>query len=441
MSVDRGDPEMRIPRNIDDTDQFYGFRTEDFVVALTPFFTALFISQSLLPETLAVLRLPLFASSILIGGLMLFFTPNHLTTREWIESIGHYIRRPKDVRHVSLEGNQAREGKDFPDEARAWELNERAQEITRVHRIHRDVGAVERDDGVFVGAVKVNPANMALASSARWDRMVKGWRDFINHNLDFPIQIYCTTEVLPVDEYMRQYEARASDRDIANRPIMKALLDDFTDWYPQYLSWQGTNQREYYIITTCSESELRETVVGEKGFIERLGDLPFIGKYFERYRASRDERSEGEIEEALVKSVEQRCRTIVKEGIMSLDGCSAERVSGVELAVMIKDYWQSTETDLDLDTEDLRSQPVVTYDDSTTFGTEYIASDGGFGDLKSPEARKDEVERIEAEKRHEKVDSGGQERTVEPERDDQPEPKQETEPPERAEPPVAEDDD
>lgn len=405
MSVDRGDPEMRIPRNIDDNDQVYGVRTEDIMVGLIPLGTALFISQSLLPEAASGLRVPLLVTGAVIGCLILFFTPPHLTTREWMESIGHHIRRPTEVRHVSYEGDNVREAKDYPDEARAWEVNERAQEITRVRRIHRDVGVLERDDDVMVGAVKVDPANMALASPERWQQMVGEWKNFINHNLDFPIQVYCTTKILPIEDYMSQYQSRASDPDIANRPIMKALLEEFTEWYPEYLSWQGTNQREYYILVTSSEEELRETDVGEKGVFEQAEAIPGLGKYIGSLRASRDERSEREIEAELIQSVEQRCRTVANEGVMPLAGCSADRVTGIELAVMIKEYWQSREAQVDTDESSLRGQPVVTSDLDTTFGTDNVATDGGFATLKSREKRQEEIERIEAEKRRQRVQS------------------------------------
>ena len=410
MSADRGDPEMRIPRDLNDNDQYLGYRTADLLAALVPAGVMLFLSQSILPSSMAGYQPFMIIGGLLIGVTMLFLTPNHLTVREWTESIVHHLRRPDRVRHLSMDYDNVREQKDHNMEARAWEVNQRTQELTRVKRVHVDAGAIERYDDTMVGAIKVEPANMALASSDRWRRMVEQWKSFINHNLEFPIQIYCTTSVFPVDDYLNQYRSRRSDADIENKPIMESLLEDFLEWYPEYLTWQGTNRREYYIIVTAEEEELRQSDIGEKTVLEKLSEVPGIGKYIDRLRASRDDRTEGEIEAALLKAVEQRCRTVAKQGIGDLKGCEATRVTGVELAVLIKEFWESEEVEIGADGENFRTQPAVTYDDSKTFGTEYLSTDGGYGELRSKESQRAEIERIRGEREREerRKRSGGE---------------------------------
>jgi len=138
-------------------------------------------------------------------------------------------------------------------------MNSRTQNEIHIERIHKQGGAVERTDGAVVGAVKVDPANMALAANREWEQIVNDWEGYLDNTVDYPIQIYSTTKTFPVEEYMSQYNSRLNDPDVKNRPVLKALIQSFTSWYSEYLGYQGTNQREFYIVIAVQEHEVHQT--------------------------------------------------------------------------------------------------------------------------------------------------------------------------------------
>ncbi len=376
----------RIPKNIGNNDTFRGYQTEDLVMGFIPLGLIL-VAIQVLPEAVQEqVTLPAMALGVILGGLLIAITPEHLSTREWLESIFHHIFRPKRVEHVSISSGVARKQTDTVSETKIYQMEERTQEITRLEKIHRNGGAIERDDGVMVGAIKVDPANMALASNRRWQMMVSEWEGYLNNSVEYPLQIYATSRPFPVEDYITHYQGRINDPDIQNRPILQELLSNFLDWYPEYLSWQGTNQREYYVIVPVSSDELIGANSDEETPIEKLAKLPVIGGLFKSRIDSSASKNEEETMVEQLRVLTQRLREVERQGVRSMAEVSGRRLSGVEVAILVREFWSGREYEGDPE-EVVRSQPVLMKSGGQAVKQEEVANDTGHGGTDGDSAR------------------------------------------------------
>jgi len=190
--------------------------------------------------------------------------------------------------------------------------------------------------------VKVDPANMALAANREWEQIVNDWEGYLDNTVDYPIQIYSTTKTFPVEEYMSQYNSRLNDPDVKNRPVLKALIQSFTSWYSEYLGYQGTNQREFYIVIAVQEHEVHQTQKDETA-IDRLAEKPVIGRVFQRLKENQQEEYEDdELKQEQLRMLNQRLGS-AQQGIRRLQDCSARRITATEHAVVLKEYWGGVE--------------------------------------------------------------------------------------------------
>lgn len=339
------DPSRQVPKGLSDTDKIYGYSTEEITTVVVIAFIGMVLTN-LIPQSLSGASIFVLLGSILFGILVVFVTPNHLEPTEWLGSMGHYFARPTKVPHLSLADGMAREQKDVIEEAKVYELNERTQEITWVRRVHKDAQAIERIDDAVVGGIKVEPANMALASEEKWERMIDSWQSYLDHTLEYPVQIYATSEPFPVDDYIDHYQSRVNDPDLQERPIMQELLRDFLDWYPEYLQYQGTNQKEYYLIFAVEPHEVVGSELEEEGVVEQLSDIPGLGTIVSAVFGGDDE-EEGVARAKQFAELDNRIREARNQGIRPLQNCSSRRLSGFELAVLLKEYWQGRITDFE----------------------------------------------------------------------------------------------
>ena len=354
------DPTRRIPKKLGESDEFWrGYTLDDLLVGGTPFIVAVLLTAYVIPPEYRYLGYILAFFGLVLGALAVYATPDHMTASEWVSTYAHHIRRPEEVEHVRYDFESVREQTDFP-ESRAFEVSQRTQELTDVKRVHKDRDAVERTDGTFVGAVRVEPANMALATDRRWRENVSAFADFFNNSVEWSLQMYSTTTEFPIEEYLRRRERRLDDDDVSGNPVFRRLIEEWLDWYPRELEARGTNIREHYIIVPVR----RDEVTGngdEGGLLETLSDAPVVGSLF-GLLASSDGMTEEEIRARVLDELDERLRMVENEGIQKLDGCRAHRLEASGLARILAEFWEGEPADFG-DTDGLlRENPVVAGD-------------------------------------------------------------------------------
>lgn len=367
----KNDPTRRVPTKLGDTNEFWrGYTLDDLFVGATPFIVTLLFTAYLLPPSLRPVGYVGSVIALVAGAVAVYATPDYLTASEWLQSYVNYVRRPKNVTHVRYNFDSSREQKDLP-ESKWYEVDERTQDLVDIERIYKGQGAVERLDGYIVGAVKVEPANMALTADDRWIENVESFADFLNNSVEWPIQIYSTTTEFPVEDYIRQHKHRLQDEDVRKNPVFKKLIEYWLNWYPDELDLRGTNLREFYIIVPVGPNDTPGE--GDSGGIS---SIPVLGRLLGGKGESLDTAR-------LLQELDERLSLVENEGIQNLDGCRAERLDAGELTQVLMEFWDGSGTEYDDMNQVIRSSTLVSGNVSDgDFSNE--DSSGGFTNFETP---------------------------------------------------------
>jgi hypothetical protein len=192
-------------------------------------------------------------------------------------------------------------------------------------------GIIERADGALVGFIQVAPPPMALATDDEWARKAADFREFLNTVIDFPIQVYSTTEPFPVESYLDQFESRRTDPDVESNPRLEKLLDEYVSWYRSTHARRGTTTRDHYVTVAVTPSEVR---FERETLWRSLAAVPGVGLIVERLAPRRDA-----IRAAMFDAIDDRL-TRVRRGLDGIEGCDARRIDVTEAAELIATFWE-----------------------------------------------------------------------------------------------------
>ncbi|WP_310732965.1 hypothetical protein [Halostella salina] len=301
---------------------------------MAPGVAVILVTQVLLPPSLAVggypvqtIALPLALCAIAVGGVFVSLTPAYTTSLDWIGTVVGFHRSDREFAHDA------------------------AKEYTAIERVYPDDNALERTDGALVGLVQVDGPTMALATDEQWQAQADAFQNLLNTVVEFPIQIYSTTQPFPVEEYLSHYEARLEDADVKDNPQLKGLIENYIAWYRTDLEERRMTIRDHYVVVPVTPAEVqfeRESVS------QRLTAIPVLGIFVQAWFAPRRAAQH----DAMLRALSERCRRL-EGGIREMDGCSATRVETTEAVRLLGEYWtgeRSTYGDL---RQVLRTRPLV----------------------------------------------------------------------------------
>lgn len=372
------DPTKRILSEFGEPEEFFGFTFGDLKLLLP----AMFLGMLVVGNTPAEVRMVgwgVAAGIVVVTLVLIYASPGHQTTQSWLKARLQYLRRPSvltlspandanatgDTAEYSPEVDDEQETADPVTTHRIAEClpgssrMTRTQELSRLRRFHVAHRAGERDDGYVFGAVKVHPANMALATGADWERASNRLGIIVN-NIEFPFQIYSTVTPVDPERITAGYRNRLQDRTTDLKPEFRALLESYVEKFPREFARRGTSIREFYIIVPVSVLDVQRDVtsVNDEGILAKLEDLPYIGGFVTTFRASRRDVSSEELEAKQLAELNHRLTTIEDE-FAGLEDCSTTRISTSELAALLKDFWAPSARTDDDPTLSVRSTPVV----------------------------------------------------------------------------------
>jgi hypothetical protein len=329
------DPAKRVPKALGTDTQLLGtYSLADLAVAGLPGVVVVLVTQVVLPSSLAVsgvaistLTIPLAALAIGVGAVFVSLTPAYVTSLEWLRLFVGFHRSETEIAHK---------------EAKAY---------THIERVYPEHDALERTDGTLVGAVQVSPPTMALATDEEWSQTTDAFADFVNTTLDFPIQVYSTTQSFPTEEYIGRYEERLDDPDVAGNDQLQALLEEYTTWYEQELAQRQMTIREHYILVPVGPDEVRYE---RASLLDRLTGLPVLGLVVEVWTspAPAAERA------AMLAELTDR-RERVARGMRDIQGCDTNLVAATELTQLAAEYWTGTDLTYGTPADVLRTTPIV----------------------------------------------------------------------------------
>ncbi|ELZ20862.1 hypothetical protein C475_19723 [Halosimplex carlsbadense 2-9-1] len=308
-------PAKRIPKSLGTGTKLLGSYTlTDLAVALFPGVVVVLLVQTLVPSDLAIqgyridtFTLPVAGAMIAVGAVFVYLTPAYTTSADWVTSMLGFHAQSSEIDH------------------------EAAKEYTQIERVYPDRGAIERTDGAVFGLVQVVPPTMALATEEEWAQKAESFQDFLNTTVEFPIQIYSTTQPFPVAEHLAEYESRLGDPDVEANPQLESLIEQYVEWYEQELAERQMTIRDHYVVVPVTPAEVR---FEQASLAEQLADLPVLGLFVRELFAPR-----AAVErEALIDELDDRLDR-VRTGLRGIDGCTAHRIDATEATSIVGEYW------------------------------------------------------------------------------------------------------
>lgn len=303
-------------------------------------------------------------------GCIIYVLPDWISPAEFLTYSYDYIMTPNEYDHIEHNFDSARDHT-HESPARFWHTDTRAQDIHRVDQFPHEADVVERRDGAFVGAIEVTSSNMSLAGNEKWAANVDAFEDFLEHSLDFDFTIYAPTRRFQKAAYVNRQRDRLQDPDVRENPVLEAMCADYADWLDVKLGGSSTATRQSYILVPVKPREVRY-LEDEETVQQNLAELPFVGRVVRRVLGD-DSPDESVIRERQIEAVADRLDRFRKQCINDLDGCTAQRITGGDLAELIYSHWDGEEFAGDMD-ELLRRYPIITADEPTETPTQEVSS-------------------------------------------------------------------
>jgi len=211
--------------------------------------------------------------------------------------------------------------------------NQDTRQATRLQRIMPH--GLERIDGAYVGAVEVKPANMALEGGEQWTSAVQSLTSLVN-GLDGKAKFYVTTKEADNTAHVQAHKDRLDDADTQNHSIFRGILLEWVNRHTEdgEIVAETEMQREYYIIVTVTDADIKDLAKDDESVTNYLEGLPAVGTFF----SSDTELTPGEREDYKAKKLSDRLQSVARS-VDSLYRCRSEPVSPYQLAQLTKDYW------------------------------------------------------------------------------------------------------
>ncbi len=342
MSTNTDDHEYsarRIHQSLGGTTAFFqGYTIGEIMLFVGVAFITL-VGAALVPATFTI---PVLGFGLMLGlvlGILHKVKPSYLWLTEWLAARLGWAVKNKEYTH----------GED----------NSEVRYLTRVGQVFPH--AIERSDGALVGAMKVEPANMALEDEEAWAKAVQSLSEFVNATIDFPVKFYLTSREVDQDDVVRDHQRRLGDADVRSRPVLKRLLEEYitnnTDSNGDIDS-ETTTIREYYIITAVRDADVEQLDETNDSVLAYLANIPMLGHVFGRFQS--DGLSEAERDRLKEDKLESRLGQI-RRGGSSLYRCSVSPVDAYDLTRVTKEYWTGRTEEYGDITDAIGTFPVVAH--------------------------------------------------------------------------------
>ena len=193
-----------------------------------PTVLSLYVSVYVLPSTLQAYGFLLTVSVFVITTVAILGSPGHLSAGEFVEQLlTHALHQPAMLHDAHPDHDTVAQPQNdsllnsvtttapfsrlpFVDTDVA-EGDQRAQDIVPVKRAYRGEYAIECEDGSFVGAIKVTPANMSTADTGDWRQQVTQLASIITSAVDYDAQQAEIMRSVDYQDRLEFYRKRTGD--------------------------------------------------------------------------------------------------------------------------------------------------------------------------------------------------------------------------------------
>lgn len=306
----------------------------DVAVIGIPAVTVILVGRLFLPSELVVygvdlklLTIPLAVLGMGFGGLFVYLTPKYIDSLDWLSQFVDFRLSDKEVPH------------------------EEAKNHTYIEEILPNRDAVVRSDDAMVGAVRVEPPNVALATGEERGVWKEEFQNFVNNSVRWPIQIYSTTQEFPTETYLNHYRDRLDDDDVQENEKLEELIDGYTEWYSGELEQRRMTIREHYVVVPVTPREIRFEL---ESTYDKLADIPVVGLLVNIWYSE----SPAEERAAMCKELDERLKQ-VEDGVGNITGCRASRIDSRELTRLVIEYWRGQEIEHGNLQNRIQTNPVI----------------------------------------------------------------------------------
>ncbi len=343
MSSNTADSEYnarKIHQSLGGTTAFFqGYTIGELMLFLAVAFVTV-IAATFVPPSLTIPTLGFGSMLTVLLFLLHKVKPDYLWLTEWLVARLGWAIKNKEYTH-------------------GGEDNSEVRYMTRLNRVYPH--AIERTDGALVGAMKVEPANMALEDDEAWAKAVQSLSEFVNSTVDFPVKIYITSREVDQDDVVREHQDRLGDADVRSRPVLKRLLEQYVSANTNEngdLDSETTTIREYYLITAVTDADIEQFDETGDSVLAYLAELPALGRFFGRFQS--EGLSESKRDQLKEEKLESRL-TQLRRGGSSLYRCSIRPVDAYDLARITKEYWTCQSAEYADITSAIGTFPVVSH--------------------------------------------------------------------------------
>lgn len=353
------DPRQRvIPENVGGSQNFYEdlpivgtVEFMDGLIATIPVIGFMVLSGSIIPEDQSQLRLVFIGLGTCISVIALLAKPNYLTLNEFIQLHREYRSKDKEF------------DKDLSKTVETVKVNEDPDTRNKIgiNKIYPNYNVVEREDGRMLSFIELSGVDLEiLGTQAEWDDHAAALMHTLNGNVDEDIQIFMPMRQYDPTAQVAQIEERSNDAEIAS--------DDLLTWYSidrinfhQAMAEEGFYRKFYIIIRTDESEVLSESSYQQTGMVALLDNIPIPGLK-EVYTGIMNKQfgllSDREVQNKQLTKANEKASSYAQL-FSGKSGGRTRILSGNEIGVLLKEYWEGTSIGEDQAEEYLRTQPYV----------------------------------------------------------------------------------
>jgi hypothetical protein len=241
---------------------------------------------------------------------------------------------------------------DAPVDPDVVEGDQRPQDITPIKKAYRGEYAIECEDGSFIGAIRVTPANLSTSDSGEWKQNVLQLATIITSSVSFDAQMAETMRAVDYRDRLEAYRERTSDLrqraleladdesggEDSDATLAAETLADIAEERAATVNIynETTLIREHYVIVKVDPTEAAKTTSSDRGGIE---SVPYFGDYITQRRLQK-QRDSAEHTETMLDLLRQRLDSLANK-LGTLDDISTTRLSSVTYSQVIADYYQT----------------------------------------------------------------------------------------------------
>lgn len=320
-----------------ETVPFIGLHKSDFKLLIVP--------------ALAVLVIGILGGYPIIGGvgaavmfgiamLIIYVTPSYMTSKQYLKTLREYVERPTRFSYTT---DTEIDPESYFDR---FEEEKSTTELTHVKRYYKR-GVVERKDGKFLAALRLEPHSMDFATAEEWAEVTKTCESYANNSADYDCHFYITSREFPVDSYTKNLEERLDDEDIQSLPMLRATLKELIKERPNQMEKADLAPLHFYALVSVDKNEIITNTTADTSALEKLSKIPVLGIPFSTFATLREDLDELHTKTRMMRKLDERISSIENGLVRDIDGFGCSRVSTVEWVLNIEDFWKAYDPNFD----------------------------------------------------------------------------------------------